>query len=191
MLNADTARKVILGEQSYRFIRFFESTRDFTKALIVDWPGGESCVHFIDGARMELPNGADPLDYWVGPYSHIERVVSEGQPAEPLPAIFGEEPAHGWCYYFQQADLARQRGDWQAVADLYAEAQAQGLAAADVLEWLPFYQAFSALGDEAQAGMLADLIRADQDAFNDYCRVSDPRGELRTDPADKALCGPP
>ncbi len=191
VLNADTARKVILGEQSYRFIRFFESTRDFTKALIVDWPGGESCAHFIDSARMELPHGADPLDYWVGPYSHIERVVTGGPTAQPMAAVFGREPAHGWCYFYQQADLARQSGDWPAVARLYAEAHNQGFAAADALEWLPFYQAFSALGDPVQAGELADLIRADQDALNDYCVVSDPGGTRRADPAAKALCGKP
>ena len=35
-----------------------------------------------------------------------------------MPAIYDPEPAHGWCYYFQKADLARQMGDWEEVAEL-------------------------------------------------------------------------
>lgn len=191
VLNAATARQVVEGGQSYRFIRFFEFTRDFSKVLLVDWPGAGTCAHFIDGNRMELPGGADSLDYWVGRYSHIERVVTDAPPAQPLAAIFGREPAHGWCYYFQQADLARQRGDWLAVAHLFDQAQAAGMVPTDAREWLPFYQAFSALDDQAQAEKLAGLIRADRDALTDYCVVSDPGGALRADPAAMELCGKP
>jgi hypothetical protein len=35
-----------------------------------------------------------------------------------MPAIYGPEPEHGWCYYFQKADLARQMGDWDEVVKL-------------------------------------------------------------------------
>src|SRR5215207_293440 len=35
-----------------------------------------------------------------------------------MPAVYYPEPTHGWCYYFQKADLARQLGDWEEVARL-------------------------------------------------------------------------
>jgi hypothetical protein len=35
-----------------------------------------------------------------------------------MPEIYGPEPEHGWCYHFQKADLARQHGDWEQVAEL-------------------------------------------------------------------------
>jgi hypothetical protein len=35
-----------------------------------------------------------------------------------IPEVYGSEPAYGWCYYFQKADLARQMGDWEQVAEL-------------------------------------------------------------------------
>ena len=35
-----------------------------------------------------------------------------------MPAIYYPEPAHGWCYYFEKADLARQVGNWKEVAKL-------------------------------------------------------------------------
>ena len=35
-----------------------------------------------------------------------------------MPAIYHPEPEHGWCYYFEKADLARQLGDWEEVVKL-------------------------------------------------------------------------
>ena len=40
------------------------------------------------------------------------------EPDIQMPAIYAPEPAHGWCYYFEHADLARQYQDWQLVAEL-------------------------------------------------------------------------
>ena len=39
-----------------------------------------------------------------------------------MPTIYDPEPAHGWCYYFEQADLARQMGNWELVGRLGDEA---------------------------------------------------------------------
>jgi hypothetical protein len=38
--------------------------------------------------------------------------------AAVMPAIYHPEPEHGWCYYFEKADLARQLGDWEEVVKL-------------------------------------------------------------------------
>jgi hypothetical protein len=39
-------------------------------------------------------------------------------PDAVMPKVYGPEPEHGWCYYFEKADLARQQGDWEQVAAL-------------------------------------------------------------------------
>lgn len=41
-----------------------------------------------------------------------------------MPKIYNPEPVHGWCYYFQKADLARQLKDWKTAANLGDEALA-------------------------------------------------------------------
>ncbi len=42
-------------------------------------------------------------------------VVPQDEAARPPEAIFGAEPAReGWCFAFEQADLARQQGEWVA-----------------------------------------------------------------------------
>ena len=35
-----------------------------------------------------------------------------------MPGIYGPEPPHGWCYYFERADLAAQYQDWASVVAL-------------------------------------------------------------------------
>jgi hypothetical protein len=40
------------------------------------------------------------------------------QPGAIMPEVYGPEPAHGWCYYFQKAELARQFGHWEEVTRL-------------------------------------------------------------------------
>jgi len=48
--------------------------------------------------------------------SNTDRIIAKQQAV--MPAIYGPEPEHGWCYYFQKADLARQMGDWDEVVKL-------------------------------------------------------------------------
>jgi hypothetical protein len=35
-----------------------------------------------------------------------------------MPNIYAPKPSQNWCYYFEQADLARQMRNWEQVADL-------------------------------------------------------------------------
>ncbi|HEY5982631.1 MAG TPA: hypothetical protein VIU38_04100 [Anaerolineales bacterium] len=46
-----------------------------------------------------------------------DKWVSVGGDAR-MPDIYGPEPPHGWCYYFERASLAAQRGTWHEVAGL-------------------------------------------------------------------------
>jgi hypothetical protein len=48
--------------------------------------------------------------------SNADRILRE--PTAVMPEIYGPEPTHGWCYYFQKAELARQFGDWDEVVNL-------------------------------------------------------------------------
>jgi len=48
--------------------------------------------------------------------SNPEQILASS--SATMPVIYHPEPAHGWCYYFEKADLARQFGDWEEVAKL-------------------------------------------------------------------------
>ncbi len=57
--------------------------------------------------------------------------------------VFGPEPAHRWCYYFERADLARQFGEWDQVLKLWEEAGPLASQARYGPEYLPFIEAFA------------------------------------------------
>lgn len=54
------------------------------------------------------------------PLVDLERIQADPPQPARLPAEIaaGDDERGGWCYYLQKADLARQQGDWQGVAEL-------------------------------------------------------------------------
>ncbi len=96
-----------------------------------------------DAANPEIP----ALTEDALPISNLSRI--EALPpldGYPPAGLFGKEPAHTWCYYFQKAELARQLGDWQEVARLADEAGSQGFTPKNPHERLPFIEAFAHVG---------------------------------------------
>ncbi len=83
-----------------------------------------------------------------------------GQAAQPPAAVFGEEPAHGWCYYYEKADLARQQQDWETVVALGEQAFALGDYPNDPAERLPFIEGYAHTGNWSRA---LELSRESQD----------------------------
>src|SRR5690606_4366956 len=86
---------------------------------------------------------AEPLDGWT-----------------PPAAMFGAEPEHDWCYFFEKADLAKQLEDWHTAAALGDEAQAAGYSPLDSRsnaphEWMPFIAAYAHEDRWAEAAELS------------------------------------
>ncbi|NDJ77745.1 MAG: hypothetical protein GYB65_15945, partial [Chloroflexi bacterium] len=132
------------------------------------------CLRVVDRELQELPFQADALLRAVMPYSDASRIITEGA-APDLPAgIFGAEPAHTWCYYFQSAELARQRGEWADVVELGNAARDRGYDPEDETEWLPFIEGYAMQEQYADASELAARV-ADQspETWPSLCRLSD------------------
>lgn len=60
--------------------------------------------------------------------------------------LYGPELPHGWCYYFEKAELARQLGDWPAATKLAKQAFAAG-SPNDPMERLVFIEAYAHTND--------------------------------------------
>ncbi len=74
-------------------------------------PDLDSNNHFIlDGSLMREASAL----------SNRDQILNSSKAV--MPAVYGPEPEHGWCYYFERADLARQFGDWEEVVRLADEA---------------------------------------------------------------------
>lgn len=60
--------------------------------------------------------------------------------------VFGNEPEHTWCYYYEKADLASQKADWQSITQLWKEAKNKGFRPRTSVELFPFIEAFARTG---------------------------------------------
>jgi hypothetical protein len=72
------------------------------------------------------------------------------EPARP-PVLMYPEPAHGWCYYLQKAELARQEQDWQRIAEIARELESQSLTPPVPFDWAVFAEGFARLGELERA----------------------------------------
>jgi hypothetical protein len=82
----------------------------------------------------------------LAPVSNHERILPDNPISPPL-EMFGPEPEHTWCYYFQKASLARQLLDWKLVRSLYQEALQYGYTPSNGYEYIPLIEATAFLGN--------------------------------------------
>lgn len=135
----------------------FESS---TSALLAYYQDPDMCVRLL---------GPDDSTIWFLPekvanaakISKLERVLPEIMGQAVPPNVFLPEPAHGWCYIFQKADLAFQNKDYETVTSLYEESLTAGLSPQDPTELLPFLKAYAALGNSAEAEKMVDTLLSD------------------------------
>jgi hypothetical protein len=123
---------------------FFSGTTSQTLIFSYEPPG---CVRVLDPVYdQDLYNLTSRLKQAL-PLSNPTALVQAGDPAAQPPAeIFGSEPKHRWCYYFEKADLARQQGNWTEVRELSKQSIRVGYRPEDPSEYLPFIEAYARLG---------------------------------------------
>jgi len=85
----------------------------------------------------------------------------------PPESIFGPEPKHQWCYFFQKAELASQYQDWGEVIHLLRSAQQNGFSPGDRREYLVFIDAYIQAGDFDQALKLTITAKGETPRNND------------------------
>jgi hypothetical protein len=146
-------------------------TMDYGNMLILAQTSPGACVRVLDGSQPELSASDDPRIMLVASQSKIDNVITEGEYHTPLEAAFGPEPEHDWCWYYQQASLARQRGEWERVAVLGDEALSLGFYPTDSVEWMPFMQAYAMLGRDKDLKKLSSILGADAFLGNQACAI--------------------
>ncbi len=95
--------------------------------------------------------------------------VSTAQMPEP----YYPEPEHGWCYYFQKAELARQFEQWDEVVSLGDAAFDLGLRSSDPVERFVFIEGYAHAGEWARAVELSVQSFEESKEFMDepLCRL--------------------
>lgn len=121
-------------------------------SILIFTPSGEDrCIWFL--SPLDVNNADLPMEVrQLAEISNLNRISPEPiNDIYPLEDIFGLEPEHTWCYYFQKASLARQFGDWGQVIALGNEAEDKGFGPKFGYEWLPFIEANMAVGQWEEA----------------------------------------
>lgn len=159
ILNDENIEKVIARErQEYELRRGTETYPNARNVLILSQPTINSCVQVIDGFAPEYSPFENPKVMQIGEFSEAEHILADAPFHMPPEVVFGPEPAHDWCYFYQKATLARQRGDWDEVYAIDTEASQQGSVPYDPVEWIPFIQASAMLGDGERVQEISSYI---------------------------------
>jgi hypothetical protein len=162
ILNSNAVTKILTRErQQYDNRKNIITYPNYRNILVLTQPTLDTCVHIIDGRRPEYSRLEQEPIRVIGPFSEIEHVLTEEAHHTPPEIVFGPEPPHGWCYYYQKADLARQRGDWVEVVRLGAEVLDNRLAPQDTIEWMPFLQAYAVTGATDRLAEVAPTVTED------------------------------
>lgn len=137
-------------EQNY-LARVFHGN---TSKMIVAHFEPPGCFRILDPEIDPLNTLIPPVLRDAAPLSNPAMVLDT--PAARLPDFYQPEPAHNWCYYFSQAELARQLGDWKQVNRLAKQAFALDDHPNDPLENFVFIEGYARAGEWKQALALTE-----------------------------------
>ncbi len=118
-----------------------------------------SCLWVITADNAGEP-GIEPLTSAMSKITNLSLILPTPSAGWQTPQeLFGSEPPHDWCYYYEKADLARQQQDWSTLLSLAEQARKRGFAPTDSRsnaphEWLPFIEAYAQTNQWAEAASL-------------------------------------
>jgi tetratricopeptide (TPR) repeat protein len=133
-------------EESIRTIHFRSNSSD---GISISYQPSRGCLQVLSpiyqfGSQSSLSQ-----------LSNLARIQAVSNHV-PNPAIFGPEPLHDWCFFFEKGDLARQFGNWSSAVALYEQATSLGLSPKSGSEYLPFIEAYAQQDDFDEALHLTD-----------------------------------
>ena len=154
-------------------------------SIVLDFnPDSGSCLWILD-ERDRINLSMPGLTWEALPLSDLDRIHSDRSSILfPSKAIFGREPDHTWCYYYQNATAARHNGDWEGVLQIKDVVDELGYGPNNRLEWIPFIDAYARLGRWAEAGELTlSAYERAPIARKTFCTLWDSFSEMDLDSA--------
>lgn len=153
--------------QRYRSF-VFEGSSGQMIAIKYDPPGCMQVMDRLYANSVTLPNLTERQVKEIK-FSQLS-LIGDAPVHMPLKEIFNNEPAPGWCTYFEKADLARQMGAYSQAAALGDEAIQLGFSPRAASEWLPFLESYVRDGDWNKARFIADQMQAAEGNYiNGFC----------------------
>lgn len=157
----DTTSGLILGKEPPAKIdrRSVITFAGYDNVLIISQPTLDSCIQVIDGSSPYFSEEEQGDIQQIKNSSNLKNIILDTTHPTPPIEVFGAEPAHTWCYYYESASLALQRSEYTSVLDLKRQAEKEGFEPKDPIEWMPFIQAAAILNDQESIKDMARHIK--------------------------------
>ncbi|MDO9088223.1 MAG: hypothetical protein Q7U53_18595 [Anaerolineaceae bacterium] len=168
ILNLETVGYVVENDLLDGIVRDINVPRNYANLILIGQPFAGACLHTFDGNMPVYSSNERQYVNIVAKFSDISRIVTDGSAPDLPKNIFGEEPSHGWCYYFQKASLARQQGKWQEIVNIYDTVVAAGHKPVDDSEYFVFVEGLVNSGQSEKAMQIVQ----NQIGRNDALRYS-------------------
>jgi hypothetical protein len=170
--NQSTMIDILNRKQQYSDLYYLvETYPDPRHVLVLTQPSPLSCLQVIDGDAPEYSSYEDAMFLSIGEYSDTKYINTQGDFPEMPEFLFGAEPEHGWCYYYQKASLARQQENWDEVIKLGLEISENGYRPDDLIEWMPFLQGYALSNNEESLKRLASAVKSDKFVAHQACEI--------------------
>lgn len=123
-----------------------------------------NCLWVFEPEDVDNPHVSDLQKSWIE-NSNVSRIITDEKFVTDS-QIFGK-PQSGWCSYYQQASLLRQKEDWSDLENLTQQVLSEGFTPSDIrsnapFEWWPFIESLVRSGNTEQANILVEeAIRVD------------------------------
>jgi hypothetical protein len=168
----DYITKDVLGgdRRSYGY-RTHVGEIDYNNMLVISQPAENACVHVIDSKWPRYSDQDPDQILLLGQFSKVQNILADVSAPRPADFIFGPEPDHTWCYYYQQAELALQKEDWEKIVQIGDEVSQLQLSPSDRIEWAPFLQAYAQMDDEKAFKTTAIKIDSSPFVRKEACRT--------------------
>jgi hypothetical protein len=136
-----------------RFKKFStQFSGDSRDAFVVFYEAEADHCLWVLGPEHAALRGLPELTRQALAVSNLERIqASPPEEGTFAAVVLGQDSAPGWCFYYQKAELARQRRDWGEAVRQWQAASQRGLAPNHGFEYLPFIEAFARRGEWEQA----------------------------------------
>jgi hypothetical protein len=166
--------------------RTFAFSGNSENSLVIFYgPEEGRCLWVVNGQDADNPELSTATRELL-PISNFNRIGADPSVVGyPPTSIFGAEPPHDWCYYFQKASLAAQLEDWQQVGALGDGATKLNFSPNNPQEWLPFIEGYGHIGRWSDVDELSrHVLRVNSDLAPRMCNLW---SRLETNPSSSAL----
>ncbi|PKN88684.1 MAG: hypothetical protein CVU46_00310 [Chloroflexi bacterium HGW-Chloroflexi-8] len=160
VLNNGIVKDIEMKAPYEKELRSLKIEHDYNKTLVFTLPTEKSCLRIIDNQQIELSIFDDELIQLASPYSSIDLITSDNAiNYEAFTRLFRTAVSEdNWCYYYEQASLARQFGEWEKVKEIGTLVESKNLHPSDNIELMPFIQAYAYAGEIDKADELIDKL---------------------------------